>query len=287
MGGNVSAPAPNPALMQAQIDSLNAQGQIGREALTNAEALQPVQRAQMQFGLDAGKTAYEQSQEDRDYALQKRGQYDQAVQGVLNESQKFDEASRRQELQQQAQADISRQYSAAEEQQQRGLERAGVMPGSGKALMSGQQGELAEAEARSRAGLMVTEAAKKEGLQLQGGAAAMLSGFPAQAASLTPTGASLGAGGLGITNAALQGEDTGLGQAGAAEATYGGMAGDMYSQANKLYLGAQTQNQENLSTEIGSGAGLAALGGYKGYTNYNKSGNVLGKKAVGLFGWGD
>ena len=53
MGGTVKAPAPDPALVQAQIDSLNAQTDIGRRTLANAEELAPVQMDQMRFGLDA------------------------------------------------------------------------------------------------------------------------------------------------------------------------------------------------------------------------------------------
>jgi hypothetical protein len=284
MGGSVSAPAPDPALMEAQVQSLQSQTDIGRRTLANAEQMMPVQREQMQFGLDAGKKAYEQTQDDRKYALEKRGQYDTALDAVLSESEKFDEANRRQELMQQAQADISSQFSAAQEQQQRGLDRAGVAPGSGKALMLGQQGELAEAAARSRAGLMVSEAAKKEGLQLRGQNVALLSGAPAAAASLSPTGASLGAMGLDVANTGLAGMNAGLGEADKAVAAYGKSAGDQWNSANALYTKAQDTNAHSNAEITGSALGLAAMGGYKGYKNYTKTGNVLGNRFSGMFG---
>src|SRR3954466_1097680 len=121
MGGSVKAPAPDPALMNAQIESLNSQTEVGRRTLANAETLAPLQREQMQVGLDTTRTAYDQTQADCEYALGKRGQYDTAVDAVLSEGDKFDEATRRQELMQQAQADISTQFSGAQEQQARGL----------------------------------------------------------------------------------------------------------------------------------------------------------------------
>lgn len=271
MGGSVKAPAPDPALVEAQIESLNTQSELGRRQLANAESLQPVQREQMQFGLDASKTAYEQTQADRAYALGKRDQYDKAVDAVLSESDKFDEATRRQELMQMASADISQQFSAAQHQQERGLQRAGVMPGSGKALLAQQGVELAEAAAKSRAGLMVSEAAKKEGLELRQGNAQMLAGYPAQAASLTPQGANLGVMGLDTANTAAGGMNQGFTDAAKMVGDYGKSAGDMWSAQNKFYSDAQTTNMKNKSEMIGTGAGLALGAAYKGYNNYNYS----------------
>jgi hypothetical protein len=173
---------------------------------------------------------------------------------------------------QQAQADISRQYSAAEAEQQRALNRAGVNPTSGKALMAGQQGEVAEADARSRAGLMVSEAAKKEGLQLHGQAAGILAGAPAQAASLTPSGAALGVGGLDVANKGAAGMNAGLTAADAAVSEYGKSAGDQWSSANKLYLAGKAADDERSAEMIGSGIGLAGMAGYTGVANYGKTG---------------
>lgn len=281
MGGSVKATAPDPALVNAQIESLNAQTDIGRRTLANAEAMQPLQREQMEFGLDASKRAYEQTQEDRNYALGKRGQYDTAVNAVLDESGKFDEAVRRQELMQEAKADISREFSGAQEQLTRGLNRAGVAPGSGKALLASQQGELAEAAAKSRAGLMVTEAAKKEGLALKGQNVAMLGGYPGVAASLTPAGANLGVMGLDTANTALGGMNEGLGAAGKAAGDYGRAAGDMWSGQNRLYTDAQATNSKNNSEMIGSGLGLALGAGYKGASNYNWTGSATNNARKG------
>lgn len=280
MGGSVKAPAPDPALQEANIESLRSQADIGRRTLALQQELTPIQKEQMQFGLDAARTGYEQTQADRAYALEKRGLYDKAVDAVLSDSEKFDEATRRQELMQMAQADISQQFSSAQDQQRRGLARAGVAPGSGKALMAGQQAELAEAAAKSRAGLLVTEAAKKEGLQLKGQNVAMLSGYPMQAASLTPTGANLGVMGLDVANTGAGGMMEGLTAAGKAAADYGASAGNQWANANKLYIDANAHNSSSKAEMTGSLAGAAITGGFKGWNNYKYNGNVFDTSRV-------
>jgi hypothetical protein len=275
MGGSVKATPPDPALAEAQIKSLNSQAHLGERAMANAEAMAPTQMAQMQFGLDAARTGYEQTQADREYALGRRGQYDTAVEGVLKESDKFDEAVRRQELMAQAKADISTQFSGAQDQMTRGLNRAGVAPGSGKALLMQQSGELAEAAAKSRAGLMVTEAAKKEGLQLRGSNVEMLKGAPAAAASLTPAAANLGVMGLDTANTALTGMNQGFGEAGRQVGAAGQMAGDMWSNQNRIYTAAEAANDKSRSEMYGAATGLALGGAYKGASNYNWTGSAM------------
>ncbi len=281
MGGSVSAPAPDPALAEANIQSLNTQAELGRRQLAQSDQMAPLQREQMQFGLDASKRAYEQTQADREYALGKRDLYDKAVQGVVDEGNKFDEAVRRQELMQSAKADISREYSAAGDQVTRGLNRAGVTPGSGKALLAQQGVELAEAAAKSRAGLMVSEAAKKEGLQLKGQTAAMLAGYPAAAASLTPQGANLGVMGLDVANTGAGGMSQGLLDASRAAGEYGKNAGETYANQSKLYNQANDFNTKQTGEMYGTG--ITALGGaaYKGKNNYDWNGDVFNSSRKG------
>lgn len=277
MGGSVKAAAPDPRLIEAQIESLGQQNMIGNRTLENAKDLAGVQRETLKFGLESNKQAYEQTQQDREYALGKRGQYDEALGGILNENDRFDEAVRRQELGQQAKADISSQFGEAQGQMQRGLQRSGVDPRSGKAVMAMQEGELAEAAARSRAGFMVADAAKKEGLDLRGQSVALLAGAPAQAASLTPSGASYGVAGLDVVNRAGMGMNAGYNQAASAAAQYGGMAGDMWSSQNKLHMQSQNDNRARTSEMVGTVAGMAAAG----------VGAKYGKEIRGFMGGGN
>jgi hypothetical protein len=282
MGGSVKAPAPDPALAEANIESLRTQAELGRRQLAQTEQMAPMQIEQMQFGLDASRRAYEQTQADRDYALGKRDLYDKAVEGVLSESDKFDEATRRQELLQSAKADISREFSGAQDQLQRGLNRAGVMPGSGKALLAQQAGEMAEASAKSRAGLLVSEAAKKEGLQLKGQNVAMLAGAPVAAASLTPQGANLGVMGLDTANAAAGGMNQGFTDAARAVGEYGKSAGDMFSNQSRLYNEANAFNSKSKDEMIATGASVAGGAAYKGYQNYDYNGDAFNSSRRGL-----
>jgi len=280
MGGSVKATAPDPRLVEAQIESLGTQKELGERSFKLAEEFQPLQKEQMQFGLDANKAAYGQTQADREYALGKRGQYDKAVGAILSESDKFDEATRRQELMQQAKADISTQFSSAQDQLGRGLAARGVAPGSGKSILMAQQGELAEAAAKSRAGLLVSEAAKKEGLQLRNSNVGMLSGAPAAAASLAPSGANFGVMGLDAVNSGVAGMQGSLGAAAGAASEYGGAAANQWSNANRLSQSASTFNANANNELIGTAASMAGRLGREGYNNYNQAGIPDAERSV-------
>ena len=69
-GKGQSAPAPDPRLIEAQIRSMGIQDDMIGRIVASAEAMQPLQEEQMRFGLDANRTAFEQSQADRNYALE-------------------------------------------------------------------------------------------------------------------------------------------------------------------------------------------------------------------------
>ena len=258
MGGKVSTTPVNPELERAQIASMRSQQAIGEKQMALAEEMQPMQREQLRFGIDATKTAYEQTQQDRQYALAKRDQYDKALGGVLNEAEKFDEASRRLELGQQAAADVSKAFSGAGEQQRRSLNRMGTNPLSGKALMADQGVELDEARARAEAKRVVNEAARQEGMGLKKAAVGMLSGYPAMASQLSPTSARLGWGGVDAANAGVSGMGQGYGTASDLAGAYGRNASDMYGAQSKLWSQSQTATAENRGELMGTIAGAAS-----------------------------
>jgi hypothetical protein len=268
MGGSVSAPAPDPRLEAAQIEGMRSQMDIGRQSYALAREMQPKQMEQMRFGLDASKTAYEQTQQDRQYALAKREQYDKALGGVLNETEKFDEAARRNELGQQAAADISKAYSMAGEQGRRGSQRAGINPLSGKAIMADQAVELDEARARAEAGRLVGEAARQEGLNLKKGAVGMLAGYPAMASQLSPTSARLGWGGLDVANAGVGGLMSGATTASNLYGAAGENASGMYKTQSNLWSQAQKANVENQGEIYGAAAGAASRYGSMKYGDW-------------------
>ena len=256
-GGGVQAAAPDPELEQAQITSMRSRMGIAQKQQELADELRPMQMEQLKFGMDATRESYEQTQQDRQYALAKRDQYDKALGGVLNEAQKFDEVSRRMELGQQAAADVSKAFSGAQEQQQRQLNRMSVNPLSGKATMAGQAGELEEAKARSEASRMVNEAARQEGIGLKKQAVNMLSGYPAMASQLSPTSARLGWGGVDVANAGVGGLSAGNIAGSEMWGGVGENAGAMYKGQSGLWGQANTANAENAGELMGTVAGAA------------------------------
>ena len=67
--GGSSAPPPDPALIAAQIKSMGIQDDAINAMLRNADEMLPMQKEQMQFGLDTSREAYKQSQADREWML--------------------------------------------------------------------------------------------------------------------------------------------------------------------------------------------------------------------------
>jgi hypothetical protein len=57
-----------------------------------------------------------------------------------------------------------------------------------------------------------------------------------------------------------------------AAAEYGKSAGDQWSAANTLYMKGQDADAARESGIIGSAVGLAGMAGYKGISNYGKTG---------------
>lgn len=74
MGSKSSnAPAPDPRLVEAQIRSMGIQDDVIKRVMQQSEEILPLQKEQLQFGLDSARTAYDQSQQDRTWILDRRG----------------------------------------------------------------------------------------------------------------------------------------------------------------------------------------------------------------------
>ena len=65
MGKSSDAAAPDPRLAEAQIRSMGVQETALKQIMDTSSELMPIQKETMQFGLDAARTGYQQSQEDR------------------------------------------------------------------------------------------------------------------------------------------------------------------------------------------------------------------------------
>lgn len=260
MGSKTSnAPAPDPRLIEAQIRSMGIQDDVIQRIMRQSEDLQPLQRDQMQFGLDSARTAYNQSQQDRGWLLGKRQQLDEAQAPLLDMGRSYNEGDRRASMYGEAAADITQAYNSAGQQGIRTMSRMGVNPNDGKMAAMVNQNNMSEALARTLAGRKVSEAARAEGIQLKSNAANMLSGYPAMNAQNTAVGANYGALGLTTANAGLTGMNSGFGVA-------SNMAGQMGSNAANMYgaMGSYKSQQDQIaassdpfSTLLGAAGGVA------------------------------
>jgi hypothetical protein len=229
--GGSSAPPPDPALIAAQIKSMGIQDSAIQQVLDMSTSMAPLQREQMQFGLDTSKTAYNQSQQDRTYALGRRDLQTGLQDTMVNDANSFNVGDRTDQMLGEASADVNSAFSSAREQQSRGLSRMGVNPSSGKALAMGNQTAIAQASAQAGAATKVRQAAKAEGYALTDRANSAMAGYSTMASGNTGQGASYGSAGLGLANSGLAGMNSGFGSAST-------MAGQMGSNATGMY-GAQ------------------------------------------------
>lgn len=262
-GGGGAPPPPDPRLIEAQIRSMGIQDSAIEGIMATAREMAPLQKEQMQFGLDSARTAYGQSQDDRGFMLSRRGMLSGLQDTMARDATSFNAEGRADQLAGQATADVTQAFARQQQEQQRGLSRMGVDPSSGRALSLRSQGGFAEATAKASASSKTREAARLEGYSLTDRASNALAGYPAMGMAATGSGASFGASGLGMANAGLAGLNSGFGQA-------AGVAGQLGQNATSMY-GAQG-NYKNQSDQIAAqndpfntilgaatGAGMSAL----------------------------
>lgn len=261
-----SAPPPDPRLTEAQIKSMGTQDSAIQKMMENAEALAPIQREQMQFGLDTSRTAWDQSQADRTYSLDRRGELTTLQDRAIDDANSFDSESKGEQYAAGAVADVGMQAEVARQSQARGLQRMGVNPSSGKMLAISSQLGLSEAAAKAGAANKVREAARLEGYGLNDRASNMLSGYPSMGMSATGAGAGFGANGLTLANQGLAGMNSGWGAAATGAGQLGSNATGMYgAQANYKNQQDQIASQNDpMNTILGAAAGVGtkwAMGG--------------------------
>jgi hypothetical protein len=261
MGSSSSAPPPDPRIAYAQSEALTAQTDIARKTLDMQTQMMPLQRDAMQFGLDSSKTAFQQSQDDRTYALGQRAKLDAAQKPLLDQALNFNEDTRRAELAGQTSDQITTNYSQAGSQQARGLQREGITPTTGQTQAMQTQAQLSEAKARSYPGEAVSTAAKQEGITARANAVNMLGGSANMAQGLTTTGAQIGAQATNVVNSGAAGINSGLSTAGQIFGQMGKQASSLWdAQAQAKYTSdqaASNSNSEMWGTVIGAVAMVA------------------------------
>lgn len=251
-GKGGGTPAPDPRLIEAQIRSLGVQDDVIQRITRNSERLQPLQEEQMRQGIDATKLAQTQSQEDRDYALGRRGTLTGLQNQLASDAKAFSTEQRQDELAGEAVGDVRQAFNTARMSQMRDLTRQGVNPNDGRRAAFDNQFSASEALAQATAANKTRQMARMEGYGLTDRATNALAGYPAQSMQATAAGAGFGAAGLGLANQGLAGVNAGYGQAGA-------IAGQQGSNANSAY-GTQA-NASNQSKGDGGAGMIVGLAG--------------------------
>ncbi len=255
-GGNV--PAPDPALIAAQIKSMGIQDEALQAIMDNTRTMQPLQAAQMQFGLDSAKSAYEDAQADRDYSLERRGKLSGLQDQLVQDAADFNSDAKQTELAAQAGADVSKAFDNADQQQTRNLNRMGVTPGSGKFLLASNQTKTAKAAALAGASNTARTAARQEGRTLTDRATNALAGYPSLSSQATGQGAQYGGLGLNYANQGLSGMNSGFqagaGVAGSSAAGYG----NAWGLQQNAYQADQANKGDFFGSLLGAGAQLGA-----------------------------
>ena len=255
MGKESSAPAPDPRLTDAQIESMGYQNQLIQRLIDNSDELLPLQREQMRFGLDAARTAFDQSQDDRQWTLGRRGALSGLQDRLVSDASTFDTEGRRQELAAEAMGDVNQAFDNTRQQGMRTMARMGVNPNDGRMGAFNQQNNQAQALATATAANKVRQAARAEGYQLTDRATNALAGYPAMGMQATQAGAGYGTSGLGMANQGLAGMNSGYGAAGGLAGQMGANATNMWGQQATYHT--NNRSQDTLGGLLGGAGGLA------------------------------
>jgi hypothetical protein len=258
-GGGASTPAPDPRLVEAQVKNLGIQDDMIKQIIGNANDMAPLQKEQTQFALDTSRTAWEQSQADRDYALGRRDKLTGLQDTMVEEARTFDTEGKREELAGQAAADVSNAYESAKRTQGAEMARMGINPADGKYGAASNALAAGEALATATGKNSARTAARAEGRALTDRASNALAGYPAMGMQTTAATAGYGASGQNIANTGLAGLNSGYGQAAGMAGSAGNSAANMWGQQSNAYQQAQATSGAGTGAIVGAGLGAAAL----------------------------
>lgn len=233
--GGSNAPPPDPRLVDAQIQSMGIQDAAIQQMLANSNEMLPLQKERLQFGLDASKTAYAQSQEDREFSLGRRMALSGLQDTMIADAKDFDVTKRGQELAGRGIAAVNQQFSNTTRAAERDLNRMGVNPNSGKYVSMYRQMALDQALAQVTADTQGRAQARQEGYALTDRAANALSGFPSLGMQASAAGAQQATGMTSLLNSGLAGMNSGYGAAAGAAGQSGQNAAAMYGAQSKAF----------------------------------------------------
>jgi hypothetical protein len=252
-----SAPAPDPRLISAQIGSMDVQNMAIRQMMQNSDDMMPLQKQQLQFGLDASRAAYDESKADRSWMLTRRAGLSDIQDQVVNDAKTYNAPERTNQMLDEANGDVDSAFSSARDQGARGLSRMGVMPGSGRSMMLSAGMDVAQATAKASAATKVRAAARAEGFAMTDRANNALAGYPAMGMSATGAGAGYGAAGLGMANQGLAGMNSGYGATGSMAGSLGQNASGMYGAMGSYKNGADKNAADAAGSTLNTIGGMA------------------------------
>ena len=263
--GGASVPAPDPALIAAQIKSMGIQDEMLQSIIANSNEMLPLQKEQTEFGLQTARTAYDQSQEDRGFMLDRRGQLSGMQDQLVQDAKSFDSGAKANELARKAQASVQQSFDNTEAQQMRSLSRMGVNPNSGKFAAMSNQNSLAKASALAGAANNARTQAEDMGYKLTDRATNALAGYPAMGMTATGAGAQYGGLGLSMANTGLQGMNSGFSQGASAAGSSAQGYGNIWGQQNDAYQASQNASNAasaGLGQAVGTMGTMWAMGGF-------------------------
>lgn len=252
--GKDGTPPPDPRLIEAQIKSLGIQGDAINRMMAMADEMAPLQRQQLQQSIEQSAQLWSQNQEDRDFALGRRGILAGVQDRIVGESARFDEGERRTELAGRSDADVTQAFGAARQATDRDMARMGVNPNDGRS--SATKGIMAtqEALARVTGRKMAGDTARAERLQLDDRANNVLAGYPAMTMQAQSQGVGTMGAGINAVNAGVGGLIAPQQSIGSAAGAMGGNATNMWSAQQNAYA------QDQQAGAAGAGALGSAVG---------------------------
>ena len=258
MGKDNSAPAPDPALVAAQVRSIGIQDDAIQRMMAMGEDLAPLQRRQLQQAIDQSGQLWTQAQEDRQFALGQRDKLAGIQDRIVQDAQRFNTQDEANKLAAQATGDVNQQFSNAADQQARALQRSGVNPNDGRYAAMGSQMAASQGLALAGAANKARDTARQEGWQLTDRANNALAGYPAmsmqgQAAGMQSMGA-----GMGALNQGVSGMMSPYQAIGSAAGHMGSNAASMYNIQNNAYMQGQAANNSAMAG-LGSAAGMVGM----------------------------
>ena len=258
MGKESSAPAPDPRLVDAQIRSLNLQEGAVNRMLKISEEMAPLQRQEMETALQRSGVLWDQSQADREFALGKRSQLSGIQDAIAQESARFSESDRRDQLAGQASSDVEQAFENARGQLEREKTRMGVNPNDGRGQAMSNSLGISEALAKVTGRNMAGQQARAERLGLQDRANNVLAGYPAMSAGSVGTGLGTMGAGQQALNSGMSGLMAGPQTAASGANQFGSAAGNMWSAQANRYDNAQAAGGQEAAA-AGSALGTVSM----------------------------